>query len=185
MIIGITGTIGAGKGEVVEYLIQQKQFVHVSARSIWTLELEKRGMLVNRDTMTVLANQLRAEHGADYFVKRALQEVDDHENVVIESVRTVAELELLHQQGALVLAVDADQQLRYQRIHGRGSALDDITFDDFVRQEQTEMLNVDPAKQNLAKVMEMSDHTIVNEGTLNELHQQIEEVLNKIEREDN
>jgi dephospho-CoA kinase len=32
-IIGITGTIGAGKGTVVEYLVGQKGFDHYSVRS--------------------------------------------------------------------------------------------------------------------------------------------------------
>ena len=180
MLIGITGTIGAGKGAVVEYLVQQKKFTHISARSIWTLELEARKLPVNRDTMTVLANQMRAEHGADYFVTRALEEVSGSQDTVIESIRTVAELELLHKQDATILAVDAPEQLRYQRVHGRGSALDDITFKDFVRQEKAEMSNTDPAKQNLSKVMKMADYTILNEGSLEELHTQIEEVLQKI-----
>jgi dephospho-CoA kinase len=180
MLIGITGTIGAGKGAVVEYLVQQKKFTHISARSIWTLELEARKLPVNRDTMTVLANQLRAEHGADYFVRRALEEVSGSQDTVIESVRTVAELELLHTQGATILAVDAPEQLRYLRVHGRGSALDDITFEDFVRQEKTEMSNIDPAKQNLAKVMEMADYTVINQGTLEELGARVEEILKKI-----
>ena len=33
-IVGITGTLGAGKGTVVEYLTQQKGFKHYSARGL-------------------------------------------------------------------------------------------------------------------------------------------------------
>jgi len=181
MIIGVTGTIGAGKGSIVEYLIQQKHFVHISARSIWTLELEARGMDVNRDTMTVLANELRAQHGADYFVRKALAEVEDLQNVVIESIRTVAEVELLKQKGAVLLGIDADQSLRYERVYGRGSALDDVTFEDFLRQEKAEMINADPTKQNLLEVIEMSDYTIMNNGSLEELEAQVDIFLQKFE----
>jgi len=42
IIIGITGTLGAGKGTVVEYL-QEKGFRHYSARGFITKEVEKRG----------------------------------------------------------------------------------------------------------------------------------------------
>lgn len=181
MLIGITGTIGSGKGTVVEYLVQQKNFKHISARSIWTLELEARDLSVNRDTMTKLANELRAEHGADYFVRRALKEVDGLEDVVIESIRTVAELELLQAEGAIILAVDADQKIRYDRVHGRGSALDDVSFEDFVRQEATEMNNEDPAKQNLAKVMSLADFTITNDSDVDSLHSQIEAVFDTLQ----
>jgi dephospho-CoA kinase len=181
MIIGITGTIGAGKGTVVEYLVKEKGFKHISARSIWTLELEERGLEVNRDTMTQLANELRAEHGADYFVRRALKEVEGLENVVIESIRTVAELELLQQEGAVILAVDADQKLRYERIHGRASALDDVTFDEFARQEATEMANDDPAKQNITAVMEQADFVIQNTESIAELESAVEVILQQLD----
>lgn len=181
MIIGITGTIGAGKGTVVEYLVKEKNFRHISARDVWTAELQKRGIEVNRDTMTVLANELRAEHGADYFVKRALQEVDGLEDVVIESIRTVAELELLQQEGAVILAVDADQKVRFERVHGRGSALDNVSFEDFVRQEKTEMSNDDPTKQNISAVMKRADFVLKNNGPIEELHQEIEKILQQFE----
>jgi dephospho-CoA kinase len=177
MIIGITGTIGAGKGTAVEYLVHQKGYRHISARAVWTLELEKQNLPVNRDTMTALANELRAEHGADYFVRRALEEVDGNENVVIESIRTIAELELLQQEGAVTMAIDADQKIRYSRIHGRGSALDDVTFEQFVQQEKNEMKNTDPNKQNIAAVMKRADFRIQNTDTVAELHAQIEEIL--------
>ena len=32
-IIGITGTLGAGKGTIVDYLVQKKGYVHYSVRS--------------------------------------------------------------------------------------------------------------------------------------------------------
>ena len=96
MIIGITGTLGAGKGAVVDYLVSKKGFRHVSARSIWTKELEARHLPVDRDHMTVLANELRAENGAAYFMELALASIESsNENVVIESVRTIGEAEML------------------------------------------------------------------------------------------
>ncbi|MDR0438308.1 MAG: AAA family ATPase, partial [Bacteroidales bacterium] len=51
MIIGITGTIGAGKGTIVDYLVSQKGFLHFSVRDFLSEEIERRGLPVNRDTM--------------------------------------------------------------------------------------------------------------------------------------
>ena len=46
--IGITGTLGAGKGTIVDYLIQHRGFVHFSVRAFITEEINRRGREVNR-----------------------------------------------------------------------------------------------------------------------------------------
>ena len=39
LIIGITGTLGAGKGTVVEYLVEKKGFDHYSVRAFLLKEI--------------------------------------------------------------------------------------------------------------------------------------------------
>jgi dephospho-CoA kinase len=178
MLIGITGTIGAGKGEVVDYLVNTKGFRHISARKIWTEELEARGLPIDRDTMTKFANEMRAEHGPAYFMERALATVENEEDdVVIESVRTISEAEMLHAENGLLLAIDADIKERYQRITGRQSALDDVSYEDFVRQEEAEFSNTDPNKQNLSAVITMADKLIENNGSIKALQAAVEEFI--------
>jgi len=46
-IIGITGTLGAGKGTIVGFLSTKKGYVHYSVRAYLIEEIEKRGMKVN------------------------------------------------------------------------------------------------------------------------------------------
>ena len=180
MLIGITGTFGSGKGAVVDYLVSKKNFRHVSARQIWTIELEKRSRPVNRDSMTAFANEMRAEHGPAYFMERALATVTGpNENVVIESVRTISEAELLKNNHGVLLAVDADIKERYRRISGRGSALDNVSYEDFVRQEAAEMENSDPNKQNITKVKTMADEVMDNNKSLKELRENVDIFLNK------
>jgi hypothetical protein len=63
-IIGITGTLGAGKGTVVDYLMQPPHsFAHYSARSLLTEIIEERGLPLNRDSMRDVANGMRAANG--------------------------------------------------------------------------------------------------------------------------
>ena len=59
-IIGITGTIGAGKGTIVDYLVKEKGYVHYSVREFLAEEVKRRGLEVNRDTLTEVGNDLRA-----------------------------------------------------------------------------------------------------------------------------
>ncbi len=68
IIIGITGTLGAGKGTVVDYLKEKYGFVHFSVREFLRGEVLKRGMEPNRDSFTSVANDLRAHHTPSYIV---------------------------------------------------------------------------------------------------------------------
>lgn len=176
MIIGITGTDGAGKGAIVDYLIEKKGFVHYSARAIWEEEFRKRGMESNRVNTRLIANELRAAHGNDFLVTHYLKIIESEKptNAVIESIRTTAEADTLKAHGGILLCVDADRELRYKRIQERKSALDQVTFEKFVELEELEMNDPNPNGMQKAKVMKMADCTIENNGTFQELQEQIE-----------
>lgn len=182
MIIGITGTDGAGKGTVVDYLVTQKKFKHYSARSLIIKEIEVRSLPVDREHMRLVGNDLRREFGNDFIVKKGLEAAasDGVSNAVIESLRAMAEVETLKANQGVLLAVDAEQKLRYERIVDRQSESDRVTYEEFVAQEQLEMDDPDPNGMQKAKVLQAADYTIYNEGSLEELHNQIEEVLGKI-----
>lgn len=181
MILGITGTNGAGKGTVGQYLSQKHRFNYFSARDVWNEEIAKRGLPSNRDTMVAISNELRAVHGADYFAQSALKKAAAvGGDVVFESIRTVGEAKCLKQQGALLWAVDADIKLRYERVVLRQSETDQVSFEKFVADEQREWENIDPAKQNLKAVMAMANHVFLNNGTQDELFAQVEVALKSI-----
>ena len=78
---------------------------------------------------------------------------------------------------AILLAIDADQRTRYERIHVRQSELDSVTFEEFQAQEEREMENTEPHKQNIQAVIDQADHHLTNNGSLEELHAQIDAVL--------
>jgi len=182
IVIGITGTLGAGKGTIVEYLVKKKGFAHYSVRAYLIEEIERRGMPVNRDSMVVVANDLRTRNSPS-FVTDQLYELalKSGQNCVIESIRTPGEVESLRSKGRFYLfAVDADPKVRYERIFARQSETDRIDFETFLENEKREMDADDPNKQNLRKCIEMADFVFVNEGSIEELNEKIEKVLNKI-----
>ena len=183
MLLGITGTDGSGKGTVVDYLVQEKGFVHYSARALWVEEIERRGIENNRATMRLVANELRGLHGHDYLVTYYVQKmaVENPARAIIESIRATAEVKTLKAHGGILIAVDADQQLRYERIQARKSSSDHITFAEFVENETLEMNDPDPNGMQKAAVIQMADYTITNNGTLEELHANVEKVLAEIE----
>jgi len=177
MIIGITGSFGAGKGAVVDYL-KEKGFAHFSARSFIIGEIEKRGLPVNRDTMAATANELRAQHGPTYVLEQLMQQAEKaQKDAVLESLRAKAEVEYVQQQGGIVLGVDAPAEIRFARVIKRGSETDHVTLEKWVEQEQKEMNPDDPTKQDIFGALQLSDVIIQNDGTIPELHQKIDQFL--------
>ncbi|MBU0750042.1 AAA family ATPase [Patescibacteria group bacterium] len=185
MILGLTGTNGAGKGSVVDYLVSKKGFAHYSVRAAIVEEVLRRGLELNRTNIGATGTDLRHTYGAAYFSTLFMSQAkeDGVDNYVIESIRAVAEAENIKKAGGFAIAVDAPIDIRYERITGRGSDTDKVSFEEFVEQEQAEYISKDPsdpAQMNFKVVMEQADYTLINDGTLDELGVKIEEMLIKL-----
>jgi dephospho-CoA kinase len=182
MIIGITGTLGAGKGTIVDYLVKQMGFRHFSVRDYLMNALNQLGKPVNRDTMTSLANELRALYGPSYIVDQLFEEASKgHGHAIIESIRTPGEIASLRNKGPFVLlAVDADPELRFKRVIQRASETDSVDFETFKANELREMSSLDPNHQNLAECIRQADYCLANNGSPYELYAQVEQILNKL-----
>lgn len=182
LIIGITGTLGAGKGTIVEYLVKQKSFVHFSVRGYITEEILRKQLPLNRDSMVLVANKMRADHSPSYIIDELYkQAVLTGRNCIIESIRTPGEVESLRKKGNFLLfAVDADPQLRYDRIVMRNSETDQISYFTFLENEKREMQSTDPAKQNIGMCIEMADCIFYNNSSVSDLYQQVESELQNL-----
>lgn len=182
IVIGITGTLGAGKGTVVE-LLKEQGFLHFSARDFLTKRIKELGMKVDRDSMTAVANAERERVGGD-FIARGLLEMarKEDKNCIIESIRNVKEIEYLKANCEFKLfCVDADIKVRYSRIQKRASETDSVDFETFCANEQREMDSVDENKQNLRACMQRADVVFDNNGDINALRVQLDQAMNKIQ----
>lgn len=184
IIIGITGTLGSGKGTVVDYLVKNHGFAHFSARAFITEELEKKNIPVSRDSLVSMGNELREKHDPSYVATSLFDRASKQDKpAIIESLRTVGEIEALRKKGDFyLLAIDANPEVRYERIVGRATETDKISYEEFLGNEQREMTSSDPNKQNLSKCIDMADFLLDNSGDLENLNRNIETIFQRIQK---
>lgn len=182
IVIGITGTLGAGKGTIVDFIKDKYSFVHYSVRGFLIDEIQRRGMPVNRDSMTQVANELRASNSPSFIIDELyLQALAKSKDCIIESIRTPGEVYSLQEKSNFFLfAVDANPKVRFDRIKLRKSSTDNIDFETFIANEAREMNTTDPNKQNLSKCIEMADYKFNNDGDIVSLNKKVAEIINTI-----
>ncbi len=182
LIIGITGTLGAGKGTIVDYLVNEKGFCHFSVREFLKEKLVEAGLAVNRDSLTSIANKLRSENSPSYVTDQLyLKALKTGNNCVIESIRTPGEIDSLKKTGDFILfAVDADPLIRYKRIVKRASETDSISFETFLANEAREMQSDNPNHQNLSACIQKADYLFSNNNGIEQLYLEVESTLNHL-----
>lgn len=173
-LIGLTGTNGSGKGEVAEYL-KKRGYAYFSLSDLIREELEGKGEEPSRDNLIKMGNELRREFGADILARRIIKKIRGQ--AVIDSIRNPSEVEYFRKQkDFILLAIDAPAELRYERVKKRGRNESASSLEEFIEKEQEEMTDFEQGQQ-LRNCMKMADIVIINDSTLPDLHQKLEELL--------
>lgn len=183
MILGLTGTLGAGKDAAAKFFMRNG-FNYHSCSDIIMNECKKKGIFPDRDNLIKMGNELREKYGPEILAKIIIERriAEDEENTLVVSIRNPAEVEELRKQNDFVMiAIDAPIELRYKRITSRQEQRDHVSFDKFKQQEENEMAG-DENMQQLNKVMEMADYKIINDGTLEQLHYKLEDLLDYMQK---
>lgn len=182
-IIGLSGTNGSGKDTVGKIIADELNYKFISVSDLLRDETIKRGLDISRENTRMISGEWRKEFGESVLIEKALTSYELLENVfsglIISSLRNSKESERVHQLGGLVVWIDADPRLRYDRvkqnINSRGRQVNDnISFEQFLVDNQTEMkISKTNSTLNMAEVKKQSDHIIINEGSLQSLKEQI------------
>lgn len=180
MIIGLTGKNAAGKGEVASFL-GDKSFYYHSLSDVIREELDRKGIPVTRDNLIAEGNRLREQFGPDILAQRIIQKLDPNRNYVIDSIRNPAEVRALKNTSRFVLLnIEAPASIRFQRIRSRKREQDPQNLAEFEQKEEMERKSSSLHKQSIEDVQALSDHTILNDGSLEDLHQKVLDVVSRV-----
>lgn len=177
MILGLTGKNCAGKGEVAAFL-QTLGFQYHSLSDVLREEMLRRNVAITREQLIAFANNLRATEGSAILAERVLAKLDPEKQYVIDSIRNPHEVEALRRrQDFLLLCVEADPKLRFTRMTARSRESDPTTYEEFIKVEAAEAGSQNPTTQQLNRVGDMADAVVYNEGSLDQLHGKVREVI--------
>lgn len=174
-IIGISGTHGAGKDTLALLRYSQEGAQYVSLSDILRKELALANLSPERERMMALSKKWREESG-DYGIlatKTIQNYLGERATLAaiglsIVSVRHPEEARRIKEHQGIVLWIDGNPKLRYERIQqsSRGRIDDQKTYEEFIAEERKEFA-VSSAKHgasvDLGAVRALADDVVDND----------------------
>lgn len=178
MIIGIAGSLASGKGTVVDYL-KAKGYAHYSSSGTLKRILTERGLPLDREHMSALAEELLKSHeGGILGVNLERAEKDGATNVVLEAIHRMSEADFVRSRGGKIWGVDADLEIRYQRtLLRKEGEKDAVTRERFMESIAREEEGKRDVSSNIRAVLDSADVLLMNNGTKQDLDKEIESAL--------
>lgn len=186
-LIGVAGTAGSGKDTVAGMLCQMFALQNLSSGDflrVITRYVYRQAYDFNpaRDQLYEVANYLRSEVNPATLVQLCILQakVQKMPGALISGLRSMGEAEAIRQAGGIIVGVDADPRIRYQRMTSRQRDAEATwTLEEFLKQDELENKGVShsgPAR-GIGSIIESADVVISNNSTLDDLKL---EVQNKV-----
>ncbi|MFH0773123.1 MAG: AAA family ATPase [bacterium] len=181
-IIGVVGPFASGKGIVADYLIKKHGYTSFSLSSIVHDELKKREITsFTRTTLQNIGDELRRLEGDGVLARRAVALLKEKgiEKIVIEGIRNPGEVTYLRKlPGFLLIAVDASQKIRYQRVIARRKPWDPTDWETFIKVDERDQEDKKNSNgQQVRACMELADVTIQNNSDKNSLYKETKKAI--------
>ncbi|GAB6135883.1 AAA family ATPase [Thermococcus prieurii] len=190
MIIGVVGKIAAGKTTIAKFF-EEKGFCRVSCSEplidllthnvsdySWIPELPGKAE-PTREKLIEFGKYLKDKYGGDVLIRLAVDKKRNCKNIVIDGVRSREEIEAIKRLGGKVIYVEAKPETRFERLMRRKAEKDrEIkTFEDF-----KEMDDAEERIYHTSELKGLADYVIVNEGTLEELREKVERIIEELSK---
>ena len=169
-LIGLSGTNGSGKDTVGQILAEHYNFLFVSMTDMLREEARARNVDTTREVLRTISAEWRRESGLGVLVDKSIVYYEKmggdqkYAGLVIASLRNPGENDRVHELGGEVVWIDADPKIRYERLKSRMRADDPQTYEDFLKNDESEMhRSGDEATLSMADVKEKADKIFLNE----------------------
>ncbi len=157
-IIGISGTNGSGKDTLGEVLAKKHDWLFVSGADFLREEARKRNLPIEREVLRTISAEWRRTYGLGVLVDKGVELFNKsdgkYKGLIISPMRNPGEAQHVKDLGGVLIWIDANPEIRYQRIIKRQRSTEDRkTFKQFLMEEKAEM---QPSKPGDAATLNMS-----------------------------
>ncbi len=182
-ILAFVGLAGSGKSSAVDYLTQ-KGYPKIYFGGIIYKAMEEAGIEVTWESQRQFREEIRAREGNDFVVKRAVAEARKlieagQRHIILDGLYTWSEYKILKHEfpGEMdVIAIVTPKHLRKMRMAKRPER--PMTSQEVDERDWTEIENLEKGGP-----IAIADYFIHNNGTLDELHHELAQVLEEIKFE--
>jgi dephospho-CoA kinase len=177
-VVAVVGMTGSGKSEVAA-LFRERGFVTIRFGDITDAEVKKRGLPLTEANERAVREELRNQHGMAAYARLNLPRIDaalEKGDVVVDGLYSWEEYVLLKERYVddfIVVAVWASPRTRYARLAAR--AIRPLTTKEAASRDSAEI-----EKLNKGGPIALADHTIINEGTVDAMKEQVERIISWI-----
>ena len=179
IILTVVGLPGAGKTEIVEYLMKKTGWPKVYFGDVTFDEMKKVGLEINEINERKTREGIRAKLGMGAYAILNLPKIKElfkTSSVILESFYSWEEyLEMKKEFGDVfkVLATFSSPETRTERIKNRPHR--PLTKEEVVSRDYSQIENL-----HQAGPIARADFMVVNESTIESLHDQIDEIIKKL-----
>jgi dephospho-CoA kinase len=142
LIVCLTGMPGAGKSSVASFL-KEKGFVVMTMGDVVREEAKRQGLEPTDINLGKMMLKLRQDLGpgaVGHIVLQKLAREGNSSNVVIDGIRSIAEVEVLKKVGHVrLLAIHASQDTRFKHLKERARADAPSSGDEFAGRDKREL----------------------------------------------
>jgi dephospho-CoA kinase len=177
-VIGVIGLNGTGKDEVVKYLNQKYGVPLISVGDIVREIAAREKVQPTRENLDQIVKKCFAQYGEGYFLKLVIEKIKKNQwqTAGISGVRSPQDVAFLkntyNDDFKLICVYVTEPQVRYNRIRQRGSQRDNVSYEDFLREDR-----VSEELFHIQEAVNMADYSIANDGALHDLHREIERLI--------
>lgn len=188
-MICVVGMPGSGKSEVAEYLRKTKKLGYVRFGQVVLDVIIGEGGKPTEEREREIREDLRKEHGMAAIAKLNMPKFDKEikkNDFIGDSIYSWEEYLVLkdkYGESLVLIAILASPAVRYKRLSGRAQRHGEdkkLRFRSFSEEEAAARDVAEIENLHKAGPISMADYTVINEGTIEKLHEKVDEIFERI-----